>query len=227
MKHCRKQIGFTLIELLVVISIISILASVVLLALNSTRTKAKNARIAVEINQLRNLIEKSWNGSSYADLLPAANSISNYVAPNQFSNTDITTTINDILTQNGGQYGGGNEASTTACSGSTIKTYYASTNNQLGFPLDGITIMVSPACLPVTSYAIYASLAPIQLSYIQPLIDVAYASLTLPDPGKFAGYTCVDSSGNHTSATNGWIPGYTGIYPSTIAARTVTDGKCY
>ena len=48
-----KQKGFTLIELLVVIAVIGILASVVLASLNSARVKARNARRASDVAQLR------------------------------------------------------------------------------------------------------------------------------------------------------------------------------
>ncbi|MEO8065919.1 MAG: prepilin-type N-terminal cleavage/methylation domain-containing protein [Candidatus Doudnabacteria bacterium] len=47
-----KQKGFTLIELLVVISIIGLLASVVLVSLNGSRTKARNVRRSADISQL-------------------------------------------------------------------------------------------------------------------------------------------------------------------------------
>jgi len=52
-----KQKGFTLIELLVVIAIIGILASIVLVSINSARQKAKISKVQADLKQLRNAIE--------------------------------------------------------------------------------------------------------------------------------------------------------------------------
>lgn len=60
--------GFTLIELLVVIAIIGILASIVLVSLNSARNKGKDARIISDVQQVRTALESGYNGSGYPDI---------------------------------------------------------------------------------------------------------------------------------------------------------------
>ncbi len=57
----KSGAGFTLIELLVVISIIGLLASVVLVSLNSARQKARNAKRLSQANQLAKAFELFYN----------------------------------------------------------------------------------------------------------------------------------------------------------------------
>jgi len=59
----NKQRGFTLIELLVVIAIISILASIVMVSLNTARAKARDARRISDIRQLQLALQMYYDAS--------------------------------------------------------------------------------------------------------------------------------------------------------------------
>jgi len=54
--------GFTLIELLVVIAIIGLLASIVLVSLNSARAKARDAKRVSELRQIQAALEMYYSG---------------------------------------------------------------------------------------------------------------------------------------------------------------------
>src|ERR1035437_2037440 len=66
--NAKRNGGFTLIELLVVIAIIGILSSIVLVSLNSARTKGNNARVIGETQQIRTALETEYNGAIYPSL---------------------------------------------------------------------------------------------------------------------------------------------------------------
>jgi prepilin-type N-terminal cleavage/methylation domain-containing protein len=75
--------GFTLIELLVVISIISLLSSIIMAALNSARNKAKESAIKSELLSIKSQAELSYNNTG--DYSTASSAISN-----------MTSVINNI-----------------------------------------------------------------------------------------------------------------------------------
>lgn len=64
----KNNKGFTLIEMLVVIAIIGLLSSVVLVALGPSRTKAKDARIISDLNQVKVLEETLFSNGKYTSL---------------------------------------------------------------------------------------------------------------------------------------------------------------
>ena len=72
MKKTLSQRGFTLIELLVVISIIALLSSVILAALNTAKAKARDASILADIHTLTTAMELYYDDRGYYP--PASNS---------------------------------------------------------------------------------------------------------------------------------------------------------
>ena len=64
LKYFKKNKGFTLIELLVVIAIISVLASIVLVSLNTARIKGRDARRVADIKSLQVALEMYYDSNS-------------------------------------------------------------------------------------------------------------------------------------------------------------------
>ena len=60
----KSGVGFTLIELLVVIAIIGLLASVVLVSLNSARGKARETKRLADIKQLQTALELYYDANN-------------------------------------------------------------------------------------------------------------------------------------------------------------------
>ena len=59
-----RQAGFTLIELLVVIAIIGLLSTVAVVALNSARLKARDAKRIADIKQVQTALELYYNDAN-------------------------------------------------------------------------------------------------------------------------------------------------------------------
>lgn len=119
MQTKMKNKGFTLIELLVVIAIIGILASVVLVSLNSARLKGKDSRVISDVQQLRTEAESKYNGTNYGATFNnnAADTLANgRHAAGVVTGTITTQLLDDAAAQQtGGQlYAITNGASPTA-----------------------------------------------------------------------------------------------------------------
>ena len=86
--------GFTLIELLVVIAIIGILASVVLVSLQSARKKGNDTRVISDVQQLRTQLESDYNASTgYLTGIPTSNT---------FNATGVYAQLTTDAANNGG-----------------------------------------------------------------------------------------------------------------------------
>ncbi|OGZ33290.1 MAG: hypothetical protein A3I88_02795 [Candidatus Portnoybacteria bacterium RIFCSPLOWO2_12_FULL_39_9] len=64
LKRSRGQKGFTLIELLVVIAIIGILATIVLVSLNTARSKARDTRRVSDMRQVALALEMYYDDNT-------------------------------------------------------------------------------------------------------------------------------------------------------------------
>ncbi len=103
-----NQKGFTLIELLVVIAIIGLLASVVLLALNSARQKSRDAKRLADARQVASAMELYFNdNSSYPASLGALvatymGTIPSYPGPMEGSCSSASSGTQNAYTQGSG-----------------------------------------------------------------------------------------------------------------------------
>ncbi len=98
----RNQKGFTLIELLVVIAIIALLASIVLLALNSARAKSRDAKRVADIRQMSTALELFYN--DYGGYPLASGGAPTNMTPNYLGSLPIAPTPNDSTACTGYTY---------------------------------------------------------------------------------------------------------------------------
>ncbi len=93
----QKQKAFTLIELLVVIAIIGLLASIIMVALNNARSKARDAKRIADVKELMSAFELYYNDNNQ---YPASGGASNPNSGWSDSNDSSWNTLSSILVPN-------------------------------------------------------------------------------------------------------------------------------
>lgn len=161
----KNQQGFTLIELLVVIAIIGLLASVVLLALNSARQKSRDAKRVADIRQIQSGLELYFND---CNAYPATAAIAGATPANNIGGGKLMQGTASAGTCSGGGF----VSATTASVGAV---YIA----QLPFaptPLDG-TGLSTPCTTTNAAYA-YTSVSPFATYSLTFCLGAATGGLT-------------------------------------------------
>jgi prepilin-type N-terminal cleavage/methylation domain-containing protein len=102
----QKQKAFTLIELLVVIAIIGLLASIVLIGLNTARAQSRDAKRAADANQISAALELYYSDNGHYPITicsgnpyPWASFDSPAYSPDQFCSTENGATDGKNMTQ--------------------------------------------------------------------------------------------------------------------------------
>ncbi len=196
MKNRIQSKAFTLVELLVVIAIIGILASTLLVSLNSARNKAKDVRVLSSVRQLRTTFEADYLGSSYADLSVVADGTQVVgISAGAPGLTNIVQLIKDAGVQN-------NHGNIATVNGNNVDLF-----------TDGSAIQIGPTPPGSIANAVDTGVAIFTTNPAGLVGDYAiYATTT-------AGYVCIDSSGNTVAARQGTLTN------SSITSAPMTNGK--
>ena len=138
MKYLHKK-GFTLIELLVVISIISLLSSIVLASVNGARMSARDARRALDMDEIYKAVNLYYDQYGY---LPVTSS---------YGETNCGGW--DYSSQTGGSSGSG--ASCVSTPGTTFMTFLKTAGFMSQVPVDPVNNMTGDRSNTGYAYAYY------------------------------------------------------------------------
>lgn len=123
----KKSKGFTLVELLVVISIIALLSTLAIVALNSARQKSRDAKRVADIKQIQTGLEMYLDGTTTKIYPVAASAIAlgaaSYACLNQasgFTTVNCTSPIMSYVPADPGS----NSYSYTSASGATYSIVF-------------------------------------------------------------------------------------------------------
>jgi prepilin-type N-terminal cleavage/methylation domain-containing protein len=133
--------GFTLIEVLVVVAIIGILASIVLIGLGGTRSKARDAKRIAEVRQAQNALELYYNRCGfYPGGVDCASS-----APADWATLATVLTTSDLGITNfpaadpsGNPYLYGSTDGTSYVVGATLEAQNVALNDDLDGTIQGV-----------------------------------------------------------------------------------------
>lgn len=136
----EKRNGFTLIELLVVIAIIGLLASIVMVGLNSARLRSKDGKVQQEVVQLRSQFNLDYNSTAqtYAFSCPALKTV-----------CESGTNSSGALTTTGASWG------TSAAYANLATEIWKANSNGLKITASSVS---GSASSPATGFALYAKL---------------------------------------------------------------------
>lgn len=129
-KHSR---GFTLVELLVVIAIIGILASVVLVSLNSARSKARDARRIADLHQVSLALENSYD----ANQAYPTQDVTNVIPAVLVSGGQLTVVPTDPTNSGSYVYAYNSSGCATANQSYTLKAVLENNNTAVNSDVDG------------------------------------------------------------------------------------------
>ncbi len=149
-KLAGAQSAFTLIELLVVIAIIGILSSIVLVAINSARTRAKDSHVIADVQQLRVQIESEY-GINYNNSFTASG---NAITSLGNSNINYNIIFADLHNNTASS-----TASTTRASGFSFNGWVGAFPEFIAVYPAGVAVTGSSITGSVNAYALYGKLS--------------------------------------------------------------------